>query len=73
MLMDGIHTRMGGTISDKSSTSTTNANMTSNLAFEEKDNAVDIVTQVDEGQSYLQLLLGEMKLFSEVMKETKTS
>ena len=39
MLMDGIHTRMGGTISDKSSTSTTNANMTSNLAFEEKDNA----------------------------------
>lgn len=48
-LMDGIHARIGGTISDISSNVASNANMTSNLAFEEKDNAVDIVTQVDEG------------------------
>jgi myo-inositol-1(or 4)-monophosphatase len=48
-LMDGIHARIGGTISDISSNDTGNANTTSNLAFEEKDNAVDIVTQVDEG------------------------
>lgn len=48
-LMDGIHARIGGTISEISSNVASNANMTSNLAFEEKDNAVDIVTQVDEG------------------------
>lgn len=48
-LMDGIHARIGGNISDISSNVESNANMTSNLAFEEKDNAVDIVTQVDEG------------------------
>lgn len=48
-LLDGVHARIGGTISDISSNVTSNANMTSNLAFEEKDNAVDIVTQVDEG------------------------
>lgn len=49
-LMDGIHARIGGNISNLSSSVATNANMTSNLVFEEKDNAVDIVTQVDEGQ-----------------------
>lgn len=48
-LMDGIHARIGGNILDTSSSLANNANMTSNLVFEEKDSAVDIVTQVDEG------------------------
>uniref|UniRef100_A0A093UVV9 Protein qutG n=1 Tax=Talaromyces marneffei PM1 TaxID=1077442 RepID=A0A093UVV9_TALMA len=52
-LMDGIHARIGGTISEISSNVASNANMTSNLAFEEKDNAVDIVTQVDEVERFI--------------------
>ncbi|OKL64627.1 Protein QA-X [Talaromyces atroroseus] len=44
-LMDGVHARIGGSISGISSD---DANMTSNLAFTEKDSSVDIVTQVDE-------------------------
>ncbi|RAO66188.1 uncharacterized protein BHQ10_002200 [Talaromyces amestolkiae] len=52
-LMDGIHARIGGTISDISSNVASNANVTSNLAFQEKDNAVDIVTQVDEVERFI--------------------
>lgn len=46
MLLDGMHSRMTG--SDAPHTG--DANTSNNLAFTEKDNAVDIVTQVDEGQ-----------------------
>lgn len=49
-LMDGVYTRIGGNISGISSGTGSDTNMTSNLVFEEKDNAVDIVTQVDEGK-----------------------
>lgn len=48
-LMDGVHARIGGNISGISSASADGANITSNLAFTEKDSSVDIVTQVDEG------------------------
>jgi myo-inositol-1(or 4)-monophosphatase len=44
-LLDGMHSRMTGNDTPQ----TADANTSNNLAFTEKDNAVDIVTQVDEG------------------------
>lgn len=44
-LLDGMHSRMTGT----GNLQAADANTSNNLAFTEKDNAVDIVTQVDEG------------------------
>jgi myo-inositol-1(or 4)-monophosphatase len=60
-LMDGVHARIGGSISGISSD---DANMTSNLAFTEKDSSVDIVTQVDEGSSFSFLLYESFVLYS---------
>lgn len=44
-LLDGMNSRTAGS----GILQTTDANTCNNLAFTEKDNAVDIVTQVDEG------------------------
>jgi myo-inositol-1(or 4)-monophosphatase len=51
-LLNGANNRVKGLLPEAVNSS----NSTSNLAFTEKDNAVDIVTQVDEGSNAIHVL-----------------